>query len=219
MIATLNILTERLIRRLSGGDIPDDSPYNPAFVQEEIRDTINEDFKAEILRRRAGDEDDNEKGVIPQFIVAYPDIPVLAELSTERVYAELPAYFISMKHNKGIYSVGPMKKQLKPMVRVSNPEVTARLPHANLEGQNYLYYVEGMRVYWMRDIKRDKIDKVMIKLQIAASSPSGDDPLPLLPESIARILDIAAMRVQNKFPQDRLNDGNPNLRALNEQQR
>ncbi len=219
MIATLNILTERLIRRLSGGDIPDDSPYNPAFVQEEIRDTINEDFKAEILRRRAGDEDDNEKGVIPQFIVRYPDIPVLLEASTERVYAELPAYFISMKHNKGIHSVSPMKKQLKPMIRVSNPEVTARLPHANLEGQNYLYYVEGMRIYWMRDIKRDKIDKVMIKLQIAASSPSGDDPLPLLPESIARILDIAAMRVQNKFPQDRLNDGNPNLRALNEQQR
>lgn len=217
MIATLNILTERVIRRLSGGDIPIDSPYDPAFVKEEIRDTINEDFKAEILRRRAGDEDD--KGAITQFIVSYPDIAVQVEASTERVYAELPSYFLSIKHNKGIHSVSAMKKQLKPMIRIKHPEVVARLPHANLEGQNYGWYSEGMKIYWMRDIKRDKIDKVMIKLLIAASSPSGDDPLPLLPESIARILDIATMRVQNKFTQDRLNDNNPNLRALNEQQK
>lgn len=212
---TLNAGAERVIRKLSGGDIPNDSPYDPAYVREDIRDAIFEDLQLKFLENRQGDQDD--KGPIAIYIATYGPIDVSKDDATDRVYAELPGRFISMKFNKGIHSVSEMKKSLKPMIRVQTPEVTARLPHRDME---IFWYNEGLRVFWLRDIKRDGIHKVLIKLAITAPETWGaDDELPILPERWAKILDIALQRTQVRYPQDRLNDNNPNLRALNEQQR
>lgn len=212
---TLTILAERAIRPLVGGDDPNDSPFDMDFVIEECRDAMNQELKMEILSRRGGDSDD--KSPIAQFIYTYPGIPVIKDAVTNRVYSELPSYWLSLKYNKGIRSVSQEKKSLKAMIRISNPSVTAHLPHASLEEDNYGYYIEGMRIYWMRDIKADGINIVMIKLLIAAPITLGvDDPLPLLPEQTGRILDIVRQRISIKSPQDRIEDEDPNLRATNE---
>jgi hypothetical protein len=217
---TLNILKERVIRGLSGGDIPEDSPYKDEFVIEYIRDAMNADLEMKILQKRGGDEDD--KSYVSQYIATYPNIAVEIESSTKRVFAELPGYFLSLKHNRGIHSVhrqaGENKSvSLVPMIRVHNPGVSINLPHSNYEGTNFGYYLEGMRVYWMRDIIRDGVSHVCIKLLIAAPNSIGlDDPLPILPESIGRILDIVTQRTLNRVVQDRINDNNPNIRAINQ---
>lgn len=214
---TLNILQERLIRKLSGGDIPNDTPYDPAFAIEVIRDAMNEELKREILTRRGGDSDD--KSAVSQYIYSY-SVDVQVDTVTRRAYAALPSYFLSLKYNKGIRAVIPLSASsdiLKGMIRIDNPTVTSRLPHADLEQNNQGYYTEGMTVYFMRDIKRDRIDKVYIKLLVAAPITMGwDDPLPLTPESLGRIMDIAEQRMMERVPQDRIADENPNLRATNE---
>jgi hypothetical protein len=213
-------MQERVIRDLSGGDIPNDSPYDPAYVIQHLREAMNEDLEFKMLQKRGGDEDD--KSHITQYIATYKNIEVKKDNTTQEIYAELPGEFISIKHNKGIHSVhkqeGVNKKvHLLPMIRVTNPGVTMNLPHANFEKKNWGYYTEGMRVIWMRDIKRDNITHVCMKLLIAAPESIGlDDPLPILPESAARIMDRVKLRVQNKFTQDRLLDNNPNLRAQNQ---
>lgn len=212
---TLNKMAELTLRPLDGGDHPDDSPYDFDFVIEELRLAMNEDLKVEILGRRGGDSDD--KSPIAQCIYTYTDIDVTFDSKTNRVFAELPSYFLSLKYNKGIRSVSTNTGSLKPMIKCHNPGVTAHLPHASLEQENYLYYIEGMRVFWMRDIKKDGINKVMIKLMIAAPATIGpDDILPLMPENAARIMEVVRKRISVKAPQDRIADGNPNLRNTNE---
>lgn len=215
MYSTLNILSERVIRDLSGGDIPMESPYDQSHVIEHVRDAMNEELKREILVRRGGDSDD--KSAISQYIYTYQNIQVKRDITTRRTYAELPSYFLSLKYNKGIHSVSTMTDSLNRMIRIANPGVTSKLPHADLEKVNFGYYVEGMTVFWMRDILQERISSVMIKLLIAAPITLGiDDPLPLTPESLGRILDVAKARVQARTPQDRIADEDPNLRQVNE---
>lgn len=216
---TLNILQERVIKELSGGEIPNDTPYDPDFVIMTVRDAMNEDLKLELLGKRTGQTDD--KSAVSQYIATYPSIELQFDTVTKRVYAELPSYWLTLKYNKGIHSISKNEGSLQPYIRISNPGITSHLPHANYENiGNAAYYMEGLRAYWMRDIKRDGERFVMFKLIIAAPITIGlDEPLPLLPESLGRIIDVVKARILNKFPQDRIADNNPNLRATNEQRK
>lgn len=217
-IISYNSIAERAIRDLSGGEIPNDSPYNMEFAKQHARDAMQIQLKLEALRRRTGNEDD--RNGLRHFIATYKDIPVQLDAQTSRVFAELPASFISLKYNRGIESVSPMKRVNEPYIRISNPSAFSRLAHSSLEGENYAYYLEGMRVYWVRDIKKDGHHKVLIRLITGApASFTDDDMLPIIPESIGEIIDYVKAKIMNKFPQDRLVDNNPNIRQLNEQQK
>jgi hypothetical protein len=214
MIYTLNILTELIIRDLSGGDIPNDSPYSWDAVTAHVRNALREDLKLELLQRRAGREDDRTP--VTQYIATYKDVEVQVEQETYRVFIDLPSSYMSLKHNKGIHAISPMKSPNAWMIPVANPGVTAHLQHADFERDNYGYYVEGQKVFFMRDIIKDNIKKVLLKLIVPAPDTIGaDDPLPVIPENVARIIDMVKNRILNKNVNDRLNDGNPNLRPQN----
>jgi hypothetical protein len=103
------------------------------------------------------------------------------------------------------------------MIPVANAGVTVNLPHADMERQSYGFYVEGLKLLWIRNILRDKVTKVMVKLIVASADTLGiDEPLPVLPENVARIIDrVIGMQMNPRLPQDRLNDNNPNIRAQN----
>ena len=167
-LTTIRMIAERVERDLVGGDIPIDSPYDQDYIIEHVRDAMNEDLKVEILQKRGSQGREDDKSAVAQYIATY-EVDVQSDKSTNRVFAELPAYFLSLKRQKGIHAVSSAKKSLKRYIRVYNPGVTSNLPHATLEGVNEGYYIEGMRVFFMRDILRDKINKVLIKLIIAAT--------------------------------------------------
>lgn len=214
---TYNIMAERAIRDLSGGDIPNDSPYDIDFAKQHARDGMSIHLKLELLRRRNGDEDDRSGA--QTCIATYRNIQVKLESDTNRAYAELPDTFISIKHNKGIHSASKMTGTLKPFKRVENPGTFSALAAANIPGEVW-YYVEGMRIYFLRNILQDKINKILIKLITAASSNFGDDDaLPIIPETVGDILTYIKSQMMNRTVQDRLADNNPNLRQLNEQQK
>jgi len=214
MTDTLAMIAERVIRDLSGGDIPSDSPYKMEFVIAHVRDTIREDWKLEMLNRRGGGEDD--RTAITQYIATFPNIEVKIETSTFRAYIDLPSNYTSMKFNRGVFAISRMNQPNKRMIPVANPGVTSQLPHGDFERDNFGYYTEGLKSFFTRDIKKDGIDKVLLKLLVPAPDTWGiNDPLPIIPENLGKIMDIIKMRVQNKFPNDRLNDNNPNPRAAN----
>jgi len=127
---------------------------------------------------------------------------------------ELPPY-MSMKFNNGV-RISPMKAPNKRFIPISNPGVTSNLLHGDLERESQGFYLEGQKAFFMRDITRDEIKKVLLRIVMAAPESLGiDDPLPLLPENIGRIKDLVKARVQNKVANDRLNDNNPNPRVTN----
>jgi hypothetical protein len=216
---TLRILAERAIREIVGGDIPSDCPYDMDYAMETWRDVMRSDHKMELFTRRHGDSDD--KSPVPQYIATYK-VAVEKDLAVSqlRVYAKLPDYFMTIKYNRGIWTVSEEKQSLTPMIRTMHPHVTSRLSHQHeLEGESYIYYVEGMNVFWMRDILKDKITHVLIKLIIAAPSMYGpDDILPIIPDNVDAMMEKVKLKIVNKYQQqDRIADGNPNLRATNEQ--
>lgn len=215
MIDTLGTTAERVIRRLSGGDIPSDSPYKMEFIVADVRDMFRADLKLEVLERRTGQEDDRTP--VTQYIATYFDIPVQLEILTKRAYIDMPSNYMSLKHNKGIHWVASMRTPNRKMILIANPSVAINLPQADLERLNYGYYVEGLRIYWMRDIMKDKEMKVLLKLLIPAPDTwTIDMPLPVLPENVSRVIDaVVAKNLNPKVPQERLNDGNPNYRAAN----
>lgn len=144
MLYTFNILAEQIIRDLSNGPIPADSPYDPAYVKNHIRNAMEENLKMEILKKRTGDEDD--RSPVTQCIFTYTR-SVLYDTPTNRAYAELPSYFQALKYNKGIHSVSKLKDSIHPMIPMNNHMVSSFLPHGDLERLNWGYYVEGMRVF------------------------------------------------------------------------
>lgn len=213
---TIFTVAERAVKEISGGDIPNDSPYDMDFVMRTVRDTFNEDVKLEILSRRGGNSDD--KSAIVQAIYTYPDLAVEWDNVTKRCFTALPSVFMSLKYNKGIHSISKTDGSLQPFIRITNPGVTSHLPHANYETwEQVAYYVEQLTAYYMRDVRRDQLSKVMVKLRVMVPSTLGpDDPLPIIPENMARIVDTVKQRILNKYPQDRIADNDPNLRAANE---
>src|SRR5688500_5455907 len=106
MIDTLGTIAERVIRGLSGGDIPSDSPYKMEFVVADVRDALREDLKLEVLQRRSGREDDRTP--VTQYIATYLNLAVQEDSVTKRAFITLPSSYMSLKHNKGIYWIADM---------------------------------------------------------------------------------------------------------------
>lgn len=214
MIETLGTIGERIIRGLSGGDIPSDSPYKMEFVIADIKDALREDLKLEILQRRSGREDDRTP--VTQYIATYPNVLIQWDAVTKRCYFDLPSSYMSLKHNKGIHWVADARTPHLQMIPVANPGVTIHLPHADMERVNYAFYIEGLKGFFLRNVLRDKLQKLLLKLIVPAPDTwTIDMPLPVLPENIARVMDVVKNRQLMRVPQDRLNDGNPNLRPAN----
>jgi hypothetical protein len=219
-MTTLTEEAELIIRRLSGGDIPDDSPYDMDYVIREYRDAMREDLKLELLGRRQGPDDD--KSPVSQFIATYT-VQFAEETVSRRVYVNIPEDFMSLKHNKGIHDLVPIHPEFShlqiSMVRTDNPNVSAHLPIGDAKGIQF-YYIEGMKIFTVRNVMKDKIKSAFLKLIIPAPNSIGNnDPLPVLAENVVRIRDIVIQRITNRFPQDRISDNNPNIRAVNEQPR
>lgn len=223
-MTTLREEVELIMRRLSGGDVPDDSPYDRDFVAREYRDAMREDCKMEMKTRRHGDGDD--KSPIGQFIATYK-VPVATDTESSRAYVGIPDNFLSLKYNKGIHdllAVDPKSKHLlNSFLPVENPQVSSHLMVGDpemMEGFN-TYYLEGLKLYFTRNIRRDKIEYCFLKLLVPGADKYGlDDALPVLPENAARCRDIVCERMLRPGrPQDRIADANPNLRAVNEQPR
>jgi hypothetical protein len=227
-MTTLREEVELIMRRLSGGPVPDDSPYNRNFVAREYRDAMREDCKMEIYRRpRTDGSSGDDKALIGQFIATYK-VNVEVDTDSKRVFIAVPDNFLSLKYNKGIYDVvivDPKATHLQNSVfPVHNPQISSHLPVGDPDMMKgfYTYYLEGLRIFFARDIKRDKIDSVYLKLIVPGADKYGwDDALPVLPENAARCRDIVCERMlkPGRIQQDRIADNNPNLRSVNEQPR
>lgn len=225
-MTTLREEVELCMRRLSGGPVPNDSPYDRNYVAREYRDAMREDTKLEIWRRKQQGDAGDDKTHIGQFVASYKVSLAIDEM-TSRIFVNIPDNFLSLKYNRGIYDVliiDPKAKHLmNSILMCDNPNVMSHLPAGDpdLSPEVYFAYLEGPRIFFTRDIKRDKITDVILKLIVpGADIYDWDDALPVLPENVARIRDIVCERMMKPGrPQDRIADNNPNLRATNEAQR
>lgn len=212
MSVTLNQLAYQIRQDISNGRPSKDTPYNIDYIILKIREALNEVLALEITRRRGNGRDD-DRSIPSTYIATYLDQEILNETSTGRDYVTLPDFYINLKYDKGIHAIAPMKNPLKTMIRIPDPMVYSNLAAGELEGDNFGYYVEDQKAYFMKKI-RDRVDSVIIKLVVAAPDKySVDDVLPLSPENIIQVQERVKETMISRGIQDKINDQNKDIQV------
>lgn len=201
MSYTLNGISSKIIRRLSGGNQSKDSTIDRREVIDEIRDTMNQMLKLEILQKMGlGDR------TLPALYIATYG-PLAIEDNEGEYYTTLPDNFLSLPYNRGVHQVYKAGQVRTQLIRRNQPYVSTFLRVNQLQG-NQGYYVEGRKLIYDTPLKVKKDDKVTVKLLIAAPSTIGpDDPLPILPEQVHQIEEEVTRSLMGaRIPEDRVND-------------
>lgn len=208
MIPTLRQIAAEVHRIVDGGvsntDSQLDTRYTINFLREELNELLSVSW---IPRRQAVDDRTAEK----MYIASFPKIDVAFDQDTERSYADLPSYYVSLPWNRGVYQVSSMDTPLEPMIEKLNPGVSVTLPAGKLQGK-IGYYTEGLRIFWDEDVRRKGIKKVMVKLLVAAPDIFGeDDPLPVSPEQVKTIRNNVINLYKSEGIQDKIADANKDI--------
>jgi len=200
---TLNKIAYQFIRKQSGGDKIKDSQIRKNYVILLARQALNSLIKPVFFENlQMGD-----RGTIPMFICSY-DVDVKDEDITERKYIDIPEFYIHLPYNKGLRSISPVDDPLNTFKPRHNPMVTQGLPAGKLAG-HYGYYVEGMKSFFDEKVDQDGVEKVTIKLLVAAPDTLGkDDPLPIYAEQQVQLFALLQQLWADAPPQDKLVDEN-----------
>ena len=215
-MTTLRKIAAEIHRILSGGQLSNDSELDERYTIELIRNAMAEILKLQYLtKRQVADDRTHEK----MYVATYPKIEVKWDDDTERAYAELPDFYVSLPYNRGVVSVASMDKPLDPMIQKLNPSVSSTLPAGKLQGK-IGYYVEGLRVYWDEDVRKKNVRKVLVKLIVPAPNTlKNDDNLPVTPEQVGGIIDRVIGWYKAEGIQDRISDSNKDIGVrISEQQ-
>lgn len=206
---TLRQIAGQVHRILNGGQANTDSEYDDRYTVLLIRSAINNILAIQqiMTKRQIADDRSLEK----MYIATYPSISVQNDSTTERSYAELPDFYISLPYNRGLVQVSAMDKPLEPMIQIPYPSVSNTLPCGQLQGRKG-YYVEGLRIYWDELINKKAVQKVLVKLLVAAPDSIGiNDPLPITPEQITRVREMVIAEYRQEGVQDKIVDSNKDI--------
>lgn len=177
MYITKNILAEQIQRRINGGDRNDDSEFDDReiilYIEQALAVLIKESF-IKMLRV-------DETPVGAQYISSFMNVEVVESPCLKLSYSILPRSYIDLHSDRGIHQISLMEDQLNTFVPVRNGSVSlfSKSPASGLEGRTG-YYPEGARVYYTKNLVKDGIVKVLMKLIVPSPSDLGnDDPYPI----------------------------------------
>lgn len=208
-MTTLGKLTEIYINDMTGGRPNSDDQFDERFVAEQIRNLLNEVLRRQIIENYSSDDRSNPG----TFKVAYHDISIQKEANTGRKFAELPEFFLSLPHNKGLASVYHTKEPYNSFYPCHTPEVTAELYEMPLSHRQP-YHQEGMKIFFHRkDVDKNHKEVSMVLVIAAPEKYDIDDVLPLTSEMASQVIALMKERRLPLMPQDQLSDN----KALNAQ--
>ncbi len=195
-MATLAVLRDQIIRRLSGGDQSSDSQIDNREIERLIFQVLNAAIKIEYFTNiRAEDV----HGVSGQFYYILTCDVVKDNIRKEN-YIILDQPFITLPNDKGLDQITPLNGKCKSFIPVK-PGFNALyhgLEAGNLE-MRAGFYPERNKVFFTKDIISQGTSKVMVRLVVAAGSDVVIDPA--IEESVIKaVMDIMIP----KLPQDKI---------------
>lgn len=207
MATTKAILAQQVIRRLSGGNQPADSTLDRREVIKLITQAINEMVKANFFENyKLG-----EPGVDGVYIATYKSQSVVLDSDRNEYYTTLPNIYVALPKGRGIRQVSSMKNQKKPFIirENGNQGIYANLPAGRLEG-NIGVYPEGNKIWYSKDMRKENIDKVLLKLVVGAPDSIGEsDTLPIDASVEFAVIERVLGWLDPTIPQDKINNNNP----------
>ena len=207
MSTTKYKLADQALRILAGGDVQNSSDTQireMMVVASQARDYI---VRQEIweLMRMADDVD------IPgEYITPYDDIEVKYDDKKKIMYSKLPAKFLNLPRNMGVYQVSLTEDMWNAFIPVT-PNFRSLyngLGASCLEGRPG-YWVEGSKIYYQGIDKTDNIPTVSLKLVIASDEVDDEDevfPIPADKEMDVIRMALELYGVQKQVPNDEIND-------------
>jgi hypothetical protein len=205
MATTKHQIAEQALRMLSGGDVSKDSEITIREMMLAVSQARDFVIRQELWQLIAmGDVD-----VVGEYICSYEDEPVLFDDKRDMFYSEIPAEYINLPRNMGVYQISLMKDQFNAFVPVSSSFLSMHrgMASQNLNGQKG-YLVEKGRVYYTGLEASDDIEKVLIKLVAASSEIEEDDIFPIPADKEMEVIKMAVQMysTQLQIPNDQVND-------------
>lgn len=207
-MSSIKTLTFLLWRRLSGGDIPTDSPWTFKELREYIVAGVLEGLKANYYEQL----NSNEYRYGADDITTTTTQQVKVDDVTGLQYVDVPLQSIKVAGNRmlSITSSNPVAVTAVRYVPVRREEVFV----ANLQPPIpcvVQYYREDGKAFFFGS----KVDEKSLKVNQKYTLPTDDDAELTLPESEGAIIERALRLLGQQFPADRNIDGVPNNGVTN----
>ena len=207
MFTTKNKISEQILRRLSGGDVSDDTEFDKReiilLVEQALAELVKEQYIKTLIVA--------ETSVDPKYISVFKNVAIKKDTDLNLTFSESPHPYMDLHMDKGIHMVSMMKNQSDPFIPQRNGNVALydKSPAKDMEGR-IGYWPEANRIYYSRDLIKIGCDKVLIKLIVPSPSELGDDdPYPIGPDMelpiIQRVLTIMGVAVATDDVSDNTN--------------
>lgn len=206
-MVTKYLLADQVLRILSGGDIQRDSNTQIREAMRIVAQARDMVVRQEVwsLMKQADDFD------IPgEYITTFNNVEVKKDEDKDILYSVVPAQFINLPRNMGIYQVSLMKDQFNSFIPV---RPSFRSMYNGLGGfcleDRIGYWVEGNRIYYQGMVDSDDINKVCIKEIVSSSEiDDEDEAFPIPPDKEIDVINIALeiYGYQKQVKKDEIND-------------
>ena len=200
-------MAQQVIRRISGGDQPNDSQLDRREVIRVLCQIINDRVKINFFENYKF----GEPGIDGQYIATYKNVAVSLDADTNEYYSTLPSTYVALPNGRGIRQVSSMKNQRVPFIirKSGSTGIYNNLPAGKLEGRVGVF-PEGNKIIFNGDMNRAGVKKVLIKLAVGAPESVGEnDELPLDASAEKSVIDEAIAFFRTPAMQDKINNNNP----------
>lgn len=169
---TKEILAEKILRRINGGDFALSSQIKKQDVYLCMEEAYG--FVVQQYLNIAGA--DNAGG----FVSVYPAVPVLKDTVRDKFYSVLPAQLVSLNNGAGIRQISGTKDETDVFVPMNSGDegMFSGLEAGNLTGKK-AYWLELDRVYYKNLESYWEDSTVMIKMIASIYSLSEDSFIPI----------------------------------------
>lgn len=208
-MATKYSLAEQALRILSGGPISKDTDISIREVMLAIGQARDYLVRTEIFQLMMAGAGVDIPG---EYISEYEDIKVKYDKKKKIHYSDLPATYIVLPRDRGVYQVFRSEELHNPFVPVP-PQFSGLyngLGGSQLEGRSG-YYVKKNRIYFPGMQKASAPKDLCVELIVASSEIDDEDelfPIPADKEMQVIQAAIEMLMPEKQIPNDKINDNN-----------
>lgn len=207
MALTKNELSELVRDIISGGDPVLEGKYHPTIIWK-IADTVLGGLIQESMRK---DNQTNGYEINGSFLTTVT-AGILEDTDRDERYSLLPHSVISLKENRGLHRISELKNTENAFSQVPNGgNDVFTILDVHYVSRKTEFYQESNRVYYRR--LGLAVKKVLIKAVFSVTNLDPDQPIAIPSDMedmfVERI--IERLKIQQASPQDKSNDGNPNI--------
>lgn len=208
-MATKYSLAEQALRIISGGPISKDSDTSIREVMLLIGQARDYLIRTEIFQLMIAGAGVDIPG---EYISEYEGIKVSYDKTKKIFYSDLPATYIVLPRDRGVYQVYRAEELHNPFVPVPTQfsGLYSGLGGSQLEGRDS-YYVKKNRIYYPGMQKASAPNSISIELIVASSEIDDEDELfPIPADKEMQVIQsaIQLLMTQKQILNDKVNDNN-----------